>query len=354
MDKRILKEYNQYRSSEYPTICYAPTKNMYLDIFGNITSCCFNRGISVGKYPEMSLKEIWNGKSYTQLREDVDNLDFNKWCGFCKYDLENKNYEGFKGKYWDYISLNNNWPTRIEFELTNKCNLECVMCNGDWSHLIRKNREKLDPIKMVYDEKFVEQLEEFIPSLHETLFIGGEPFAINIYYDIWEKMVELNNKCNIIIQTNGTILNNRIKKLLDNGKFTINISLDSLNEKNYNAIRVNADFNVVMKNLEYYMEYCKKRGTSFSITPTIIKQNCLELENFVNFANERGIGVYFHTAELPKECSVRDNSLNELKKIYDIMTKFKFTENTWQEKDNKENAKSIIYKIDLWKRELEC
>ena len=102
------------------------------------------------------------------------------------------------------------------------------------------------------------------------------------------------------------------------------------------------------------MEYCKKRGTSFSITPTIIKQNCLELENFVNFANERGIGVYFHTAELPKECSVRDNSLNELKKIYDIMTKFKFTENTWQEKDNKENAKSIIYKIDLWKRELEC
>ena len=51
-------------------------------------------------------------------------------------------------------------------------------------------------------------------------------------------------------------------------------------EKNYNAIRVNADFNVVMKNLEYYIDYCKKRGTSFSITPTIIKQNCLEKSYF--------------------------------------------------------------------------
>jgi MoaA/NifB/PqqE/SkfB family radical SAM enzyme len=361
MDKSILKEYNKVREIKdssiisydpTATICYAPRKNMYFDALGYVYSCCYNRGKPIGEYPRMTLNEIWNGELAKELRKDIDNFEFNKWCGFCKYDLENKNYEGFKGKYWDYISLNNNWPTRIEFELTNKCNLECVMCNGGWSHLIRKNREKLDPIKMVYDEKFIEQLEEFIPQLEQALFIGGEPFAINIYYDIWEKMVELNNKCNIIIQTNGTILNNRIKKLLDNGKFTINISLDSLNEKNYNAIRVNADFNVVMKNLEYYMEYCKKRGTSLNITPTIIKQNCLELENFVNFANEREIGVYFHTAESPKEYSVRNNSLNELKKIYDIISSFKFTENTWQEKDNKKNAKSIIYKIYLWMREL--
>ena len=46
------------------------------------------------------------------------------------------------------------------------------MCNGDWSHLIRKNREKLPPLKMVYDKKFTEQLEEFIPNLQHALFIG--------------------------------------------------------------------------------------------------------------------------------------------------------------------------------------
>ena len=349
MDKRILKEYNQYRSSEYPTICYAPTKNMYLDIFGNITSCCFNRGISVGKYPEMSLKEIWNGKSYTQLREDVDNLDFNKWCGFCKYDLENKNYSGFKGKFWDTLPLNNDWPTRIEFELTNRCNLECVMCNGDWSHLIRKNREKLDPIKMVYDEKFVDQLEEFIPHLQNTTFLGGEPFLINIYYTIWEKIIELNPKCNITIQTNGSILNERIKKLLNKGNFYINISLDSLNETIYNRIRVNADFKKTYSNLEYFIEYTTKNEKTLCITPTIIRQNYLEILDFVEFANKKHIILVFNKSYHSE--SMRYLSNRTLKKIYNELSAYKFKENNWLQVNNKRTALSIINQIGVWSNE---
>jgi MoaA/NifB/PqqE/SkfB family radical SAM enzyme len=75
----------------------------------------------------------------------------------------------------------------MELEIENTCNLECVMCIGELSSAIRKNRDKLPPIKSPYNEAFVEQLEEFIPHLKELRFNGGEPFLINSVFRIFEK-----------------------------------------------------------------------------------------------------------------------------------------------------------------------
>jgi MoaA/NifB/PqqE/SkfB family radical SAM enzyme len=48
------------------------------------------------------------------------------------------------------------YPSMLELELNNTCNLECVMCIGELSSSIRKNREKLPAIRSPYDEAFVE------------------------------------------------------------------------------------------------------------------------------------------------------------------------------------------------------
>ncbi len=351
MDKSILNEYNQYRNSEDPIVCYAPRKNLYFDIHGYVYSCCYNRWKPIGEYPRMTLNEIWHGELAKELRKDIDNFEFNKWCSICENDLKNKNFEAFKGKYYSNTisKVNKNFPTHMEFELTNKCNLECIMCNGDWSHLIRKNREKLPPLKMVYDEKFTEQLEEFIPNLQHALFIGGEPFVINVYYSIWEKIIELNPTCVITIQTNGSILNERIKKLLNKGNFCINVSLDSLNEKTYNKIRVNADFKKVYSNMEYFMEYCKKQKTDIGITPTIIQENYLELKDFVEFANNKNIALTFHKSF--DNHSLKHFTKSKLKQIYKEMSTYEFSKDTWIERDNRDTALAVINQIKVWSNE---
>ena len=366
MDKFILEEYNNFRNSTDPVACYAPRKNMYFDVVGNVYSCCFNRAampgegvdiksielkVPMGQYPKMTLQEIWNSDSANKLRKDIDNFEFNQWCYPCRYDLENKNFEAFndKTRVWNDTSENNNFPTHLEFELTNRCNLECIMCNGGQSSLIRKNRDKLDPIKMVYDEKFVDQLEEFIPHLQNTTFLGGEPFLINIYYTIWEKIIELNPKCNITIQTNGSILNERIKKLLNKGNFYINISLDSLNEKTYNKIRVNADFKKTYSNLEYFIEYTTKNEKTLCITPTIIRQNYLEILDFVEFANKKHIILVYNKSYHSE--SMRYLSNRTLKKIYNELSAYKFKENNWLQVNNKRTALSIINQIGVWSNE---
>ena len=75
------------------------------------------------------------------------------------------------------------YPLRMDFELSNKCNLECAMCSGYFSSTIRANREQLPPLPMVYDQAFVEQLLPFLPHLTNAKFLGGEPFLVDIYYE---------------------------------------------------------------------------------------------------------------------------------------------------------------------------
>ena len=46
-------------------------------------------------------------------------------------------------------------PMRLEFNIHNACNLQCVMCHGLASSSIRAHREGLPALANPYDETFV-------------------------------------------------------------------------------------------------------------------------------------------------------------------------------------------------------
>lgn len=54
------------------------------------------------------------------------------------------------------------WPRQMEFSVSNTCNLQCVMCNGEWSSSIRSQREGLPPLPKVYDDAFFDGLRDFL------------------------------------------------------------------------------------------------------------------------------------------------------------------------------------------------
>ena len=123
----------------------------------------------------------------------------------------------------------------MEFEMSNQCNLECIMCNGYVSSSIRQNRDKLPPVHSPYDEKFVTQLRPFIPHLREAKFFGGEPFLIPLYFKMWDAMMEINPSINIFVITNGTVLTDKVKTLLSLGNFELAVSIDSIRKDRYEA-----------------------------------------------------------------------------------------------------------------------
>jgi MoaA/NifB/PqqE/SkfB family radical SAM enzyme len=349
MSDELIAEYNLHRPhGARPVLCYAPFKNIYFGHHGKAIACCYNRTHFLGSYPQQSIKEIWQSNKANELRNYIKNNDLSLGCYGCKNHLEGRNFDALKTKMYDYLSLNENFPTVLELELNNTCNLECIMCSGDFSSEIRKNRENKPKIESLYDSNFVKQLEEFIPYLENIKFYGGEPFLIDIYYEIWEKVISLNPYCNLTIQTNATILNTKVKDLLSKARFHINISIDSLQKENYEKIRINAKFEKVMENILYFHEYCKKKNTFFGISVCAIRQNWQEMPAFVNYCNHLDTPLYIHTVWFPPMSSLWNSDSSKLNEIHDYLSNFEFPSETEIQKKNNAHFHDFVSMIDSW------
>jgi MoaA/NifB/PqqE/SkfB family radical SAM enzyme len=346
----FINEYNANREKRKKSaICHAPSTNMYFSQNGEVKVCCHNTEFVAGKYPEQTIKEIWNSQNVTLMRQDMANYKLGKGCEVCTADLSKKHFKEVRAKHFDHIPSHPTFPTQMEFLLTNTCNLECVMCKGEFSSSIRKNIEKLPPIPNVYDDKFIEELEEFIPYLHETRFSGsGEAFLIDANYKIWEKIIELNPSCKIMVQTNGTILNNKVKDIISKGNFHIGVSLDSLKKEVFEEIRPNSKFERVLENTYFFNEYCQKNKRRFNISTCVMRQNWEEMPDFINFSNKLYAVQTFHKVWFPRKYALFNLSSDELEKIHQYLSSYDFTANTFIEKLNRQHYKYFQDIVKEW------
>jgi MoaA/NifB/PqqE/SkfB family radical SAM enzyme len=193
------------------------------------------------------------------------------------------------------------------------------MCNGYFSSSIRKNRENLPATVNPYDEGFVNQLDDFIPYLTDARFLGGEPFLIDIYYSIWEKIRKQNPAMRLHITTNATVLNNRVKELIEDLNVHFVISVDSIQKESYEAIRINARFDRMMENWKYFYDYTRRKKTQMSFAVCPIKLNWQEIPGIVEFCNQHSIQVYFNTVTYPRELSLETMPAAELHKVISFM-----------------------------------
>ena len=154
------KKYNLQRKTANTSLpCWAPFRSMYFGFRGNTSVCCFNKMHVIGTYPAQSIREIWFGAKADEIRQSLSKSDFSLGCQPCHELITAENYSGLPAKNFDPLPINSNrFPSKIDFELSNECNLECIMCRGEFSTAIRRNREKLQHIPSAYDSAFVVNL----------------------------------------------------------------------------------------------------------------------------------------------------------------------------------------------------
>ena len=315
-----IENYNKTRLVEDKSkICQAPFRNMYFNVHGQAAACWLTFH-NTDKYPQKSIGEIWRGQYYEELRSAIDNKYLAKHCGVCEKNILSSNFQNPLAKAYDLDQPINPYPSIMEFEVSNKCNLECVMCNGNLSSSIRKNRDQLDSLKSPYDGAFISQLEEFIPHLKEARFNGGEPFLHSACYEIWDKIIELNSNVEITIATNGSQYNSRIEELLKRGKFRINISVDGMTKETYETIRVNADFDKLMANIKKFGDYCHSKKAILSIMINPMRNNWFEMPDFVSFCNRNNYHLWFNTIYRPFHLSLWNLTSVQLQNIYEKLT----------------------------------
>lgn len=348
--KGLAEAYQKARPGlRHHTFCHAAEINMLFSQEGEVYVCCHNQSYAIGKYPEQSIAEIWNSEAAQLIRDKLRNYDLGGGCRICADDFKRGAFKEVRARHFDTLKPHPKYPVMMEFLLSNVCNLECVMCTGKFSSLIRKNREKLPALHTPYDGAFLHQLDEFIPHLHETRFSGsGEAFSNDINYFIWEKIIAMNRACLIMVQTNGTILSARVKEMLEKGNFQIGVSIDSLNKDTYEAIRVNANFEKVMDNLLYFREYARRKGTRFSISMCVMRQNWREVPDFIRFCNEHGAVATLHKVWHPFGNALFNLPKEELEEILQMYSQQEFSLSNPTQEENVQHFQYFTEVVKEW------
>jgi MoaA/NifB/PqqE/SkfB family radical SAM enzyme len=135
---QLAKAYQRARpGSNHHTFCHAPEINMLFSQEGEVYVCCHNQSYPIGKYPGQSISEIWNSAAAEELREKLRGYDLGGGCKTCADDFKRGAFKEVRARHFDTLKPHAKYPVMMEFLLSNVCNLECVMCSGKFSSLIR-------------------------------------------------------------------------------------------------------------------------------------------------------------------------------------------------------------------------
>jgi MoaA/NifB/PqqE/SkfB family radical SAM enzyme len=361
--RTAIAEYKTARipSSDLP-VCHAPYVSLNIEQSGKATACCYNREQILGTWPERSLAEIWEGAETAKLRAELSRDELPSGCWLCREQLLARNFGGLQARLFDPLRNHpeQKGPLRLELELSNTCNLECIMCTGYFSSSIRKNRDKLPPAYNPFDDRFVEQLAPFVAGLKEIKFLGGEPFLNPLYYKIWDLLIEKNPSIRVDITTNGTVLLEKTKRVIRSLLPNIMVSVDSLRPETYETIRKNSDFRALRKNLYWMMTTLQGNGRDLGITVCPMRINWQEMPELVSFCNRNRLHVYFNTVVNPPELSLRTLPGAELGRIIETLSSAPIESNPACERNgyrldlgNAEKFKDLIRQLGLWRKEAE-
>lgn len=300
--------------------CYAPHSSMYLDQRGKVRACCQNTGVFLGDVTKQSLREIWESADAERLRTALDHDDYSAGCEFCEWQVREGNAailfaRGFDGL--EPAEHRPTWPRQMEFSLTNTCNLQCAMCNGEWSSTIRAKREGRPPLPVVYGEAFYEQLADFLPHLEEVKFLGGEPFLGREPLRVMEMLAELDRTPRVTITTNGTIYTARVARIVEKLRPNIVISLDGASNETYDEIRIGAHYDDVIDNLDRFV--AELGPHKISITTCLMRANWHEFADLLAMAEARGFTVGVNVVRFPEEQSLYQLPADELAVVVETM-----------------------------------
>ena len=220
------------------------------------------------------------------------------------------------------------YPRRVVLELTNRCDLRCIMCARAFS--------KFTPTTLRFS--ILDKIDDFLSNAEEvTLFGWGESTINPNFTKIIERVSTYPNLRKYLL-TNGTSLEVIKDIIIEYGLDILAVSLDGANAKTNDSIRMGSSFDYVIENL---VEIVKLQEYGIRI-PYI---------NFVFVAMKKNI------AELPEMVKLAYKlSIPEVKCVYlTAFTKGLEKQTLWDERElckkyfemAKENAQELNVSLKL-------
>lgn len=232
-----------------------------------------------------------NLKQKIQAEQKVDNntilstpnvdkfsYDMTYYKGFIKYPHRLKNYIISKDQ--KYSITRKYLPTIMDLEPNSTCNFRCTMCQvSNWENGKRAKDMSFEDFK-----DFIDTNNHFTEvKLHGM----GEPLLHKRYFD----MVEYLSSQHIWTRTsiNGSLLHikDNYKKIIDANIGEVQCSFDGATKEVYENIRVNSNFEQVVKNFTELNEYANTKNRLYTRMWALIqKSNRHQIFDFVELARQ--------------------------------------------------------------------
>ena len=242
-------------------------------------------------------------------RIDTKNL-FN-YSGLTKLQKENSSLNITESE--NGLTSLQSYPRRIVIELTNACNLDCIMCgrshaafkpyffNTDWLNII-------EPAFRYAEEVTLMGWGE--PSMHprfQTFLEFASNYAVKKY-----------------ILTNGVLLDKMSPWIFEYGVNILAISLDGPDEATNGKIRKGSDFNQIISNIKDLVvrRYFANVKPYINTVTTLMKSNIESFPKMVTLAAELGIeevkAVYLTAFSKELESETLFDIPEKIREIFEI------------------------------------
>ena len=280
--------------------CTIPFTQVYSEITGKFSACCFGKQSEKHNVENTSLREWMEDSEYlNSIRKEMldPNTNFkavNEICKRCRMDEDRYGRSRRTSclkihtndpVFWDDIQKSvEMYKQTLEFKFEyrtieiqlkifgSECNLDCFMCHhansttrqkvmskGVWNDKVwgKQNSDKVKFIQEVMKDKtkgMIEQVEELLPYVRSIKIIGGEPFVMKKQYELLQKVIDSGHAKHIILkyQTNLTKTkkgkHNAFNYLPHFKRVYIVVSVDGIG-KTIEYMRRRTDWNEVLENI---------------------------------------------------------------------------------------------------------
>lgn len=241
---------------------------------------------------------------------------------------------------YNWLSYHLNYPLvkpwRINFDITHRCPLRCVMCNI-WKEKVKVEKElKLEELKKIVDEIIEWKIDHISLAGGETLLKAKEVIELIKYATKKPHM-------RIDLITNGFYLDQKVcEELLESNVSKISLSLDGAKKKTHDLIRGEGSFDKVIGAAKRLVKLKRKMNSKVELEFTTVVNNYNFRELIDIFYLMRKIGFNY----VNYQAIVPDNTFKiREKEFYEF-----YESDLWIKGKDLEDLEKIVKRLVLLKK----
>ena len=172
----------------------------------------------------------------------------------------------------------------LRLSVTDRCNMRCTYCMEEEMQFMPQSE------RLSFDD-FITISRVFVNlGVKKIRLTGGEPLIYSRIVDLCQNLSQLPNLQQLTMTSNGALLTKYAKPLYDAGLQSVNISIDSLDKKQFKSITRTGNLDSVLEGIDCALS----AGLKIKLNTVLLPHyNIDQLEQLVSYALPKNISIRF-------------------------------------------------------------